>query len=180
MERSVHSYARWLALGLLVALAVPTAQAQSRTTFELGGGGVAMRADDGWAGPIGIGGHIGIRRGISRRAEARVGMVGFRRSRGDTPRRIAAAGLTAEVAVPLNPRGTVLVGGGAGLFAVDIYDRYFDDAVGISTGAAVLVGTVGTRHVAFGSTMDLRVRVLYGDLGTTGRTTIIFGVVFAP
>ncbi len=165
---------------LMLLAAAPDLLAQSRTAVEFGIGGVRMRNHDGWAGPIGIAAQVGVRRPIAGSLEARVGLVGFRRKPGDTGRRITSAGITAELATPIAPRGTVQVGGGVGLFAVDIYERGFDDAVRISTGALALVGTIGTRHAVGGSTLDLRLRVLYGDLGATGRTTVMLAAVVAP
>ena len=154
--------------------------AQARTTMELGVGGVKMRNHDGWSGPIGIAAQLGVRRPVSGSLEARVGVLGFRRKPGDTGRRVTTVGLTAELAAPITPSGGVFVGGGVGLFAVDMYERGFDDAVRISSGAVGLLGTVGTRHAIGGGTIDLRLRVLYGDLGATGRTTVMLGVVVAP
>lgn len=157
-----------------------TLVAQSRTRVEFGGGAVMMHERQTSSGPIGIAGQIGVRRQIAGRTEARVGITGLHRKPGETGIRVTSVGLTGEVATPITRGGGLMIGGGMGLFAVDMYQRGFDDAVRVSTGAVALIGTIGSRHAVGRTTLDLRLRALYGDLGATGRTTLMLGLVVAP
>ena len=164
---------------VITAILVGPVVAQSPTRFEFGGGALLMRNADGWSGRVGPYAQIGLRRRFAGEYEWRLGLVGMARNPDEEARRrIRVLGATAEIAIE-TPVSGVYISGGLGFFAVDVYERFFDDAVGVSQGSFGPSFTIGTRHPMGRRTLDLRLRVIKADLGD-GVTTLTFGAAVSP
>ena len=163
---------------VLAAAAARPVRAQARTTIELGSGIFAMRNSDGWNQPVGLYGQFGVRRPFANALEWRISATAMQR-RVDTRagERIRTIGVTGEVAYEIGPPG-IEISGGLGGFVVNTWTEGYDDSYGGTGGSLVFVVGLAKRWNVGTHTLDLRGRVIDGDLGD-GTKTITLGLVMS-